>query len=310
MDKLAAMRTFVRVSERGSFARAADDLDLARSQASTQVAALERALGVRLLNRTTRRVSLTAAGADYLERCRRILAELETAEQSLRRERERVAGRLVVDMPVAFGRSLLIPALPEFLARHPDLELEVRLEDRVTDLVAEQVDVAVRVGRVRQQNLIARRTAPMRMLLCAAPSYLAAAGVPTSIADLAQHRTIGMVNPETGRPSAWDFKRGALRKRVQRTHVVSFNSAEASVLAAVRGLGIVRGVDLMVATHLAAGTLQVVLPDWAGEGPAMSVIYPAAGRGAARVRVFADFCVQLIESARERASVFLPRPGS
>ena len=302
MDKLAAMRVFVRVAERGSFARAADDLELARSQASLQVAALERDLGVRLLNRTTRRVSLTADGAGYLERCRRVLAELDAAEESLRHDRTRVSGRLRVDVPVAFGRSLLIPALPEFLDHHPGLDLEVRLEDRVTDLIAEQVDVAVRVTRVRQKDLVVRRIGTMRMLLCAAPEYLARKGTPRRLEELANHRCIGTTSPQTGRVTAWDFRRGPARRRVPLAHAVTFNSAEASVLAAVQGLGITRGVDLMLARHLAAGRLQVVLPQWTAEGPGLSLVYPASGRGSAKVRAFADFAITLIDDALARAS--------
>ncbi|HSN72323.1 MAG TPA: LysR substrate-binding domain-containing protein, partial [Steroidobacteraceae bacterium] len=277
MDKLAAMRVFMRVAERGSFARAADDLDLARSQASSQVAALERELGVRLLNRTTRRVSLTADGSEYLERCRRALAEIDAAEEALRRDRARIAGRLRVDVPVTFGRALLIPALPQFLERYPALELDVRLEDRVTDLVAEQVDVAIRAGRIRQRDLIARRAGAMRMLLCASPEYLARVGVPERLEDLTSHRCIGISNPQTGRVGPWDFRRGAARRRVVVPYAVSFNSAEAGVLAAVNGIGIARGVDLMLAPHLVSGALQVVLPQWTGEGPTLSIVYPAAG---------------------------------
>ena len=305
MDKLSAMRTFVRVAERGSFARAADDLDLARSQASNQVAALEKVLGVRLLNRTTRRVSLTQEGGEYLERCRRALAEIDAAEESLRRDRTQVAGRLRVDVPVAFGRSLLIPALPDFLARYPQLDLAVRLEDRVTDLVAEQVDVAVRVTRVKHQDLVARRAGTMRMLLCASPAYLARAGIPQTLADLARHRCIGVTSPQTGRLGDWDFRRGNSRRRVALNHAVTFNSVEAAVLAAVHGLGITRSVDLMLARHLASGALQVVLPEWAGEGPALSIVYPAAGRGSAKVRAFADFAVSLIDTAIARAAQFV-----
>jgi LysR family transcriptional regulator, regulator for bpeEF and oprC len=301
------MRLFVRVAERGSFVRAADDFELARSQVSTQVAALEAALGVRLLNRTTRRVSLTPDGGGYLERCRRALEEIDAAEEALRRDRGRVSGRLRVDVPVAFGRSLLIPALPEFTHRYPGLELDVRLEDRVTDLIAERIDVAVRVGRIRQQDLVARRTPPMRVFTCAAPSYLAAAGVPSTPADLVQHRCIGIANPQTGRVGQWDFRRGNVRRTLRLEHALTFNSVEASVLAAVRGLGVTRTIDLMVAPYLASGELHVVLPEWASEGPAMSIVYPAAGRGSAKVRVFADFAVALIESAMDRAAGYLQR---
>lgn len=306
MDKLGAMRVFVRVALRGSFARAADDLDLARSQTSNQIAALEKDLGVRLLNRTTRRVSLTVEGGEYLERCRRALAEIDAAEDALRGARTRVVGRLRVDVPVAFGRSLLIPALPRFLERYPGLELDVRLEDRVTDLVAEQIDVAIRVARVRQQGLVARRAGAMRLLLCAAPEYLAREGMPQSFEDLARHKCIGISSAETGRVGPWEFRRGATRRRAAVRHVVTFNLAEAGVLAALQGVGIARTVDLMAAPHLASGALRIVLPEWSSDGPAISVIYPVAGRGSAKVRAFSDFAVELIDDAIARARQYLP----
>lgn len=306
MDKLGAMRVFVRVAERGSFARASDDLDLARSQVSNQVAALERDLGVKLFNRTTRRVSLTVEGNEYLERCRRALAEIDSAEDALRGTRTRVVGRLRVDVPVAFGRGLLIPALPGFLGQYPGLELDVRLEDRVTDLVAEQIDVAIRVARVRQKGLVARRAARMRMLLCATPEYLAREGVPQSLDDLARHRCIGITSAETGRVGHWEFRRGTTRRRLAVRYAVTFNLAEASLAAALQGVGIARTVDLMAAPHLATGALRIVLPEWSGDGPAMSVVYPVAGRGSAKVRAFSEFAIALIDDAIARARVHLP----
>jgi len=152
MDQLVAMRVFTRVAERGSFGKAADELDISRAAASAHVAALEKHLGVRLLNRTTRRVSLTAEGSDYLRRCRRILEEIHDAEETLRESRSKPQGLLRVDVPVAFGRYLLLPALPEFTRRYPAIDLDIRLNDRIVDLVAERVDVAVRVGRCSSRD--------------------------------------------------------------------------------------------------------------------------------------------------------------
>ena len=163
MDRFDQLRTFVRVADLGSFSRAADDLDRSRALVSQQVAALERRLGARLLNRTTRRVGLTGEGVEYLQRARRILAELEAADEAIMLTRERPQGRLRVDVPTAFGRHLLIPALPAFTRQYPQLVLEVQLNNRVVDLVAEEVDVALRVGAIRQGGLTdsrMRRRAP------------------------------------------------------------------------------------------------------------------------------------------------------
>src|SRR5574339_1071465 len=157
MDQLTAMRVFVRVAERGSFSLAADELELSRPAASAHVAALEKHLCARLLHRTTRKVSLTAEGADFLDRARRILGELRDAEDALRDTRSKPQGRLRFDVPVAFGENLLLPALPEFSERYPLIELEVRFNDRVVDLVGEAIDVALRVGNVQQAGLVVRR---------------------------------------------------------------------------------------------------------------------------------------------------------
>src|SRR6267142_2492274 len=168
MDQLVCMRSFVRVADLHSFTRAADALGISRAVVSTHVAELERHLRCQLFHRTTRRVGLTSDGAEYLARCQRILAELEAADETLRRTRLSPQGRLRVDVPVVFGRALLIPALPNFTARYPDLQLEVQFNDRVIDLIAEEVDLVVRVGAVREPHLVARRVVTTRLLTCAA----------------------------------------------------------------------------------------------------------------------------------------------
>jgi LysR family transcriptional regulator, regulator for bpeEF and oprC len=302
MDQLSAVRVFVRVAERGSFTQAADDLTLSRSVVSGQVAALERHLGVRLLNRTTRRVGLTGEGTDYLAHCRRILAELQSAEESLRRGTETPTGRLRVDVPIAFGRNLLIPALGEFTARYPGVQLDVRLNDRVADLVTEQVDVAVRAGVVQQGQLVARRVVVTRFLTCAAPEYLARNGVPGEPEDLRRHRCIGLANPQTGRVAEWTFRRGRIDRKPRLEFALTLNSVEGVVAAAAEGLGIVRSMDLLVARYLDSGRLRVVLPDWTAEGVPLSIVYPSAGRQSAKVRAFADFAARLLQESSRRAA--------
>ncbi|MFO7692015.1 MAG: LysR substrate-binding domain-containing protein, partial [Vicinamibacterales bacterium] len=194
MDQLLAMKVFTRVAERGSFAQAADGLDISRAAASAHVAALEKHLGVRLLNRTTRRVALTAEGADFLRRSRRILDEVQDAEETLRGSRSKPQGLLRVDVPVVFGRYLLLPALPEFTRRYPAIDLDIRLNDRVVDLLAERVDVALRVGPVQQAGLVARRVGQINIVTCASPTYLADHGEPATPEDLRQHRLLGLTS--------------------------------------------------------------------------------------------------------------------
>jgi LysR family transcriptional regulator for bpeEF and oprC len=296
VDQLASMRTFVRVADLASFTRAADALDLSRAVVSTHVADLERHLGVRLFNRTTRKVALTADGIEYLERCRRILGEIDTADELLKRGRVRPQGRLRVDVPVAFGRYLLVPALPQFTARYPELSIEVQLNDRVVDLAEEQIDFAVRLGPVRSPDLVARRVVTTRLLTCAAPAYLEREGVPTTPEDLRKHRLIGFLIGR--RPRKWIFQKGSQRRQLALPSTVAFNLADAQVNAAVRGGGILQTSDMLVADLIASRRLEVVLADWTAEGAGISIVYPAAQRHSPRVRVFADFAAELLIQAR------------
>jgi len=299
------MRTFTRVAELHSFTRAADALGLSRAVVSTHVADLERHLRCQLFHRTTRRVGLTSDGAEYLARCQRILAELVAADEAVRGKRLAVAGRLRVDVPVAFGRSLLIPALPRFTARYPDLQLEVQLNDRVIDMIAEEVDLVIRGGTVKEPHLIARRIVDTRLVTCAAPEYLREHGIPADPDELRRHKLIGHLSSTTHRPYKWLFQRGTVRRQLQLPFSVSFNAVEARILAAVRGVGIVQSIDLMVAEALAAGRLQVVLHEWSAPGPPLSVVCRTAVRHSPKIRVFADFAAELLLQYRRRVDALL-----
>src|SRR5262245_50786155 len=240
MDQLQGMRVFTRSAELGSFARAATTLDLSRAMASSYVAQLEAHLGTRLLHRTTRKVSVSPQGAVYLEHCKRILAEIDAADDQLRLARNRPQGKLRVDVPVPFGKYLLLPAIPRFTERYPDIALEVRFNDRYVDILAEGVDVAVRVGKVRAPDLIARRIAVSRLLTCAAPQYLARAGVPRVPEDLRKHRLIGHLRGEAARPSDWQFRKDHDTRSLRLPMALSFNTSEALVTSALDGQGIIQ----------------------------------------------------------------------
>src|SRR5215469_1460719 len=298
MNQLAGMRTFVRLAELQSFTRTADALGLSRSVVSAHLADLERHLGTRLVNRTTRRVGITADGAQYLEHCRRILADLDSADDALKGNRERPQGRLRVDVPETFGRYLLIPALPRFTSRYPDLQLEVHFNDRVIDLIEEQVDVTVRGGVVNEPNLIARRVVRTRLITCASPEYLRQHGTPSDPQQLRDHRLIGALSNTTRRAQKWVFQRGSVRKPLSFRFSVAFNSAEARTLAAVRGGGIVQTIDLLVAELLASNRLEVLLREWSADGGPISIVYPSTLRESPKVRVFAAFAAQLLEEYR------------
>jgi LysR family transcriptional regulator, regulator for bpeEF and oprC len=305
VDQLICMRSFARVAELHSFTRAADALGVSRAVVSTHVAELERHLKCQLFHRTTRRVGLTSDGAEYLSRCLRILAELAAADEAVRGTRLAVAGRLRVDVPVVFGRALLIPALPRFTARYPDLQLEVQLNDRVIDLITEEVDLVVRVGPVKEPHLIARRIVGTRLLTCAAPAYLREHGAPAEPAELRRHKLIGHFSAGSRRPYRWQFQRGAVRQQLALPCHVSFNAADARLLAAVRGAGIAQAMDLLAAEALAAGKLEVVLKEWSAPGAPISVVCRSAVRNSPKIRVFADFAAELLLQYRRRVDALL-----
>ena len=308
MDQLACLRSFVRVADLQSFTRAADALGLSRAVVSTHVADLERHLRCQLFHRTTRRVGLTSDGAEYLARCQRILAELEAADEALQRTRLSPQGRLRVDVPVVFGRSLLIPALPQFTARYPELQLEVQFNDRVVDLIAEEIDLVVRVGPVREPHLIARRIVTTRLLTCASPEYLRTQGVPASPDELRRHKLVGLLGAGNHRAHSWLFQHGAQRRQLRLPFNVAFNSVEAQIMAAIRGAGIVQSMDLVVAEALAGGKLEVVLREWSAPGKSISVVCRRALRDSPKIRVFADFAAELLRRYRQRVDALLESP--
>jgi LysR family transcriptional regulator for bpeEF and oprC len=309
MDQLLGMRVFARVAELGSFARAAEMLDLSRAMASTYVAQLEKHLGTRLLHRTTRRVTVSPEGAVYLERCKRILAEVDAAADLLKLSRQRPTGKLRVDVPIAFGRYLLLPALPRFTERYPELQLEVRFNDRYVDLVADHVDVALRSGVVRDPDLIARRISTSRLVTCAAPAYFARQGMPRTPNDLKQHRCIGFLRTDNSRPNDWTFKQGDTNTKLRMNFALAFNTSEAVTLSASENQGMIQVSDLLVQEWLASGRLVEVLREYSCEGPPLSVVYPRATQHLAKVRVFAEFTAEIMrEYEGKTRRVKLPAP--
>jgi LysR family transcriptional regulator for bpeEF and oprC len=309
MDQLQGMRVFSQVAELGSFARAAEVMDMSRAMASSYVAQLEKHLGTRLLHRTTRKVSVSPEGAVYLERCRRILSEVQAADDEMRHARARPQGRLRVDVPIAFGRYLLMPALPTFTERYPEMALEVRFNDRIVDLTAEHIDVAIRGGEVRSPDLIARRIATSRLVTCAAPAYLARHGAPRSIAELRGHRTIGFLRSDSSRPAEWKFRQGKEgTQKLRLSFALSFNTSDPMLMSAVEGQGIIQTSDLLLGRSLAEGRLVEVLREYSCEGPPLSVVYPRATQHLAKVRVFAEFAAEIMR--KYQVSARHPTPVS
>ena len=293
MNKLQAMEVFVQVVDTGSFTRAAEMLDLPKATVSTLVQALEGALSAKLLHRTTRQVTVTSDGAAYYERCIRILSDVRDAEESLSRMRVNPSGRLRVDTPTGLSSEILVPALPAFFERYPDITLELGSTDRPVDLVEEGVDCAVRGGALFDTSLIARRVGVINFVTAAAPSYLARHGVPQHPHDLARHRCVNYFSAKTGRISNWDFNRGDERIEVPLPGVIALNDSNAYVQAGLAGLGIIQMTDYLLMRHVEEGRIVRVLPEWVSDPMPVHIVYPQNRHMSAKVRVFVEWVSEL-----------------
>ena len=293
MDRLLGMRVFARVVERGSFARAAEDLDLSATQASAHVAELERRLGTKLLNRTTRKVSLTADGRAYYERCARILRDIDDAENEVSSRLGALRGTLRVDAPPLFARAVLIPALPGFLAAHPGLALDLRLRDQLSDLVGEGIDCAIRVAKLADSSLVARRLGATRLVTLAAPEYLARHPAPRTPEDLAHHNCIGFRLAHLGGPAPWLYRRAGEKILLEPKGNLVCDTGEAHLAAALAGVGIIQTLSVVTMGLVGAGRLVTLLEDWSSAGPPMSLVYAPGKPVPAKIRAFADFVVSV-----------------
>lgn len=291
MDRLAAMQAFARVAETRSFSEAARRLRVSKSVLSRQVAALEAELGVRLFHRTTRALTPTEIGEAYYQRVSRILADIEEAEQSVGLLQGSPRGRLKVNAPMSFGYLHLAPALPDFLAACPEIEVEMAMNDRTVDLIEEGFDVAVRIGRLSDSSLVARKLAPMRLVVCASPAYLAEKGTPATPADLKHHECLLYSNEPA--PEEWRFATPEGNAWAATVHGrLCANNGDTLRIAALRGLGLVRLPTFIVGRDLQAGTLVSVLADYVAQDSGLYAVYPEARHLSPKVRVFVDFLSQ------------------
>lgn len=289
MDRLDEIRAFVAVAEARSFTQGARKLDVSGAQVSKLVARLENRLGARLLNRTTRDVSLTDTGQAYLEQAREVLESFDALEASVR-DKSGPSGTLKVSAPVSFGKNQLTPALLDFASGCGAVSLDVSFSDRVVNLVEEGFDVAVRIGHLADSSLVARRLAAVRMVTCASPEYLARAGVPNALEDMAGHDAILDTNARDA--TVWRFGPQGDPKDVRVHGRLRFNGAEACVAAAVAGFGVVRTPAFAAAEELRAGRLTPVLCHFEPELIHVHAVYPHARHLAAKVRAFVDFLAQ------------------
>jgi DNA-binding transcriptional LysR family regulator len=292
MDRLAAMQAFVHVVEAGSFVRAADRLGTSTSSASRLVADLEAHLGARLLNRTTRKLSLTETGQAYYERCVQLLGDVEEAETAAGAAAAAPSGRLKLTCPYNLLAQPIAPAIAEFNRRHPPVSFDVTVADRVIDLVDEGFDLAVRIGAPGGGQLVARRLGATQLLACAAPSYLQRHGTPRQPADLARHRALTYAYVAS--PFQWRLVDAEGRPQEVRVGgPLHANSGELLVAAAVAGMGIVFEPDFVVAPFLARGELRRVLPEFAGPRLEVWAVYPSRRHLSAKVRLFVDYLAEI-----------------
>ena len=313
MDKLNSLIIFVRAAQNRSFSEAARQMGMSPSSVSKAVQRLEEELGIRLLNRTTRSVTLTDDGAAFYVRCRQIIDELEEAEQELLRTRYQPSGTLRIDLTMALGRMHIVGALPLLTAKYPSLKLDVSLNDRFVDLIEEGIDAVVRLGIGTDSRLIMHRVATVRFVVCASPDYFKRHGIPKTPQDLKQHNCINFVYPQTRRVFEWRFQHGSLHTPGNPRNALPhqgeqfempvegslrFDHAESLLEAAIAGAGIVQVLNYVAGRAIAGGELQPILEDYAAPGEPISVIYPQKRHLSAKVRAFIDFMVDLMGQLR------------
>lgn len=297
MDRIALMQAFVAVAEDEGFAPAARRLGVSPPVVTRSIAALEERLGVRLLERTTRKVRLTDAGARYLGDCKRLLGEIDDAEAAVRGAHDTVRGALGITASAMFGRLFVAPLLVEFLARHPQVTARAYLVDQLVDLIDEGIDVAVRIARLEDSSLTAVKVGAVRRVTCASPAYLKKHGAPRKPRDLLEHRTF-VFSTERSAP-AWTFEQRGKALSVRPRATLLANGSEVGIEAAVAGFGITRALSYMVASHVHAGRLAVVLEDYEAEPIPIHVVSREGRRAPARVRAFVDFLVPRLQKSAE-----------
>ncbi|MES2901981.1 MAG: LysR family transcriptional regulator [Pseudomonadota bacterium] len=291
MEQLKAMQIFRAVAELRSFAQAAEQLNLPRPTVTNAVQSVEQHLGVRLLHRTTRKVSLTLEGGIYLERCTRVLNELDDMEGLFAGPG---AGTIRVDLPERLARMQLLPRLPEFLNQYPSIRVRVGASDRFADLVGEGIDCAVRVGQLRDSSLVARRIGALEQVNLASRGYLAQYGVPRTLADLAHHQAVNFFSSQSGRDMPWEYHEDGADFTVTMRSQLSVSSTEAYTAACLAGVGLIQAPRMGVEELLASGELVEVLPAWRPAPLPVSVVYAHNKHLSPRVRIFVDWVVSVL----------------
>jgi DNA-binding transcriptional LysR family regulator len=296
VDKLLAMTTFVRIVEKGSLTAAANVLNTSLPSVVRSLAALERHLGVSLLNRTTRRIHLTDEGAQYLDHCRVILSEVQDAEAKLNARKAEPQGRLMVTASVLFGRRYVAPIVSEFVGRHQNVNVEMLFVDRLVNVVEEGVDVAVRIGQLRDSSLVAIRIGEVRRVVCASPQYLRRHGIPRTPEEVRTHRCVRHVG--LSQRNEWNFRVGRRAVTVPITCAVVSNEIDSTLNACAAGLGLGMFLSYQAAPYRKSNKIRYVLEEFETEPIPVQVVYPHSRRLSTTVRTFVDECVRKLRQVR------------
>ena len=296
MDQIQAMRIFVRVVEAGTFTRAADSLSLPKATVTKHVQALEERLRVKLLNRTTRRVTVTPDGAAYYDRTVRLLTDLADIEASMTNARANPRGRLRIDVGTSVAQLLIIPNLAEFHARYPDIQVDLGVSDRIVDLIGDNVDCVIRGGELSDQSLVARRVGNLEFITVASPDYLARKGTPTHPLEIEEkHASVIYFSPQSGRHYPLEFVKGSESIDITGPYQLSVNEANAYVTSVLAGLGIGQITSYQAQQHLQNGALVQLMPEWTQPPLPVYVVYPPNRHLSAKVRAFVDWAAELFQ---------------
>ena len=295
MDQLKAMQIFRCVAQCKSFTQAAEQLDLPKPTVTNAVQSLEQQLGVRLLQRTTRKVGLTLEGALYLERCVRLLDELEDVNALFLGPHHLPSGAIRVDLPERVAHLLVIPALPDFFRQYPDIQVRLGSNDRYADLVGEGIDCAVRAGTLRDSSMVAKRIGAMQQVNCASRHYLDLHGRPQTPADLARHYAVNFFSSQSGRDLDWEYEEDGRSRTLAMRSLVSVSGTEAYVASCRAGLGLIQVPHSGIEALLESGELEQVLPRWRPAPLPIAIVYPHTRHLSPRVRVFVDWLAVLLK---------------
>jgi LysR family transcriptional regulator for bpeEF and oprC len=294
MDQIQSIRVFARVVEAGTFTKAAESLDLPKGTVTKLVQHLESRLKVKLLNRTTRRVTVTPDGAAYYERTVRVLNDLDDIEASMTNAQASPSGRLRVDVGTSVAREIIIPALHDFYRRFPDIQLDLGVTDRSVDLLADNVDCVIRGGELLDQSLVARRVANVPLITVASPAYLKAHGTPTHPEQLEkEHTMVNYFSTRNGRPYPNEFEKDGQALEISGRYRLSVNESNAMTAAVLAGLGVAQTASFVAVPLIERGELVQVLPEWTGMTIPLYVVYPPNRHLSAKVRAFVEWVAEL-----------------